>query len=118
MKRIMIVLVMLVVIGSAGVVYACSSCGCRASKGHDKDHGDHVHGASSDAKSAKKAVAPVNVGNKVCPIMGVAVNKDSATKVEYKGKVYNLCCAGCKKAFLKDPEAAIKKLSKDEAVDK
>ncbi|MCB9757452.1 MAG: TRASH domain-containing protein [Candidatus Omnitrophica bacterium] len=30
--------------------------------------------------------------------------------VEYKGKVYNLCCEMCKKDFLKDPEAAIKKL--------
>lgn len=57
---------------------------------------------------------PVNAGNKICPIMGAPVNLDNSVKVEYKGKIYNLCCMGCKGAFLQDPEAALKKLAEIE----
>ncbi|MBF0330518.1 MAG: TRASH domain-containing protein [Candidatus Omnitrophica bacterium] len=41
--------------------------------------------------------------------MNNPVTEATAVKVEYKGKVYNVCCNNCKAAFLKDPEAAIKK---------
>lgn len=64
--------------------------------------------------SAALAQEVVKVGNKICPISGEAIGEDGMTgqevTVEYKGKVYNLCCEMCKKDFLKDPEAAIKKL--------
>ncbi|MCB9772336.1 MAG: TRASH domain-containing protein [Candidatus Omnitrophica bacterium] len=40
---------------------------------------------------------------------------DEAATVEYKGKTYNLCCAMCKKDFLKNPEAAIKKMEEQES---
>ncbi len=61
------------------------------------------------AAVAEPAAAAVNVGNKVCPFMNNPVTEATAVKVEYKGKVYNVCCNNCKAAFLKDPEAAIKK---------
>lgn len=48
--------------------------------------------------------------NKICPISGEGFSHGDPVTVEYKGKAYNLCCAMCKKDFLKDPEAAIKKL--------
>ncbi len=61
----------------------------------------------------------VNVGNKFCPISGEEIGKGDmkgqAATVEYKGKIYNLCCPMCKAAFLKDPEAAIKKMEEQEA---
>ena len=64
--------------------------------------------------SAAMAADAVKVGNKICPISGEEIGEDGMAgeevTVEYKGKVYNLCCAMCKKDFLKDPEAAIKKL--------
>lgn len=61
----------------------------------------------------------VNVGNKFCPLTGEEIGQgdmgDEAATVEYKGKTYNLCCAMCKKDFLKNPEAAIKKMEEQES---
>ena len=50
------------------------------------------------------------VGNKFCLISGEKIKAGKEHKVEYKGKVYNLCCSMCEKDFKKDPEAAIEKL--------
>jgi len=56
--------------------------------------------APSPTVQAKAAV--VDVGNKVCPVMGGEVNgKDF---YEYKGKRYGLCCPMCVATFAKDPE--------------
>ena len=49
-------------------------------------------------------------GNKICPISGEKIVSGKELKIEYHGKVYNLCCSMCEKDFKKDPEAAIKKL--------
>lgn len=61
----------------------------------------------------------VNVGNKFCPISGEKIGTGDmagqAATVEYEGKIYNLCCPMCKAAFLKDPQAAIKKMEEQEA---
>ncbi|MCA9399965.1 MAG: TRASH domain-containing protein, partial [Candidatus Omnitrophica bacterium] len=47
----------------------------------------------------------VELGNKICPISGEKVGQmGEVVKVEYNGKIYNLCCPMCKKDFLKDPE--------------
>lgn len=54
----------------------------------------------------------VEVGNKICPISGDKIPApgekgtmgDEPVKVEYKGKIYNLCCAMCVKDFKKNPE--------------
>ena len=62
--------------------------------------------------------APVEIGNKICPISGEKVGEMGKVEtIEYKGKVYNLCCPMCKKDFLKDPEAAIKKLEESMAAE-
>ena len=50
------------------------------------------------------------MGNKFCPISGDKIKAGKEHKIEYKGKVYNLCCSMCEKDFKKDPEAAIEKL--------
>lgn len=65
------------------------------------------------------AADPMKVNNKFCPITGEEIGKEEGMKgqeamVEYKGKVYNLCCSMCKKNFMKDPEAAIKKMMEKE----
>ncbi|MFZ5801609.1 MAG: hypothetical protein ACOY3K_00650 [Candidatus Omnitrophota bacterium] len=45
--------------------------------------------------------AIVDVGNKLCPVLGGEVNgKDF---VVYEGKRYGLCCPMCKGVFEKDP---------------
>lgn len=50
--------------------------------------------------------------NKVCPVMGNPIDKDSPT-VEYNGKVYGFCCPGCDAKFEKSPEKYSKNLSED-----
>ena len=54
----------------------------------------------------------VEVGNKICPVSGEKVPApgekdamgDKAVKIEYKGKIYNLCCPMCIKDFKNNPE--------------
>ena len=58
-----------------------------------------------DAVQVEKAPL-VLVGNKVCPVSGTAIPVEMMGQetVDYNGKVYNLCCAGCKGLFLADPD--------------
>lgn len=52
--------------------------------------------------TGKKAAVKVN--NTVCPVSGDKVNMKNPTTVEYKGKIYNLCCPMCVPEFSKNPE--------------
>ncbi len=82
--------------------------------------GDQSSENAAGAGTAVAAVEPagtqapaeiIEVGNKLCPISHEEVDEHGKpVPVEYKGKRYNLCCKMCEKDFLKDPEAAIKKL--------
>jgi len=51
----------------------------------------------------------VNVGNKICPVSGEKIGQAGMQPAtyEYKGKIYNFCCAGCINTFKKDPEKYI-----------
>ena len=66
----------------------------------------------SFAATAKTQTGIVDVGNKICPIMGGKV--DGKTFVVYKGKRYGFCCPGCEKEFLKNPEKYIAKIKATE----
>jgi YHS domain-containing protein len=44
----------------------------------------------------------------ICPIMGMAIDKDIF--VEYKGKKVYFCCADCKDKFNAEPEKYLAKL--------
>jgi len=45
-----------------------------------------------------------------CPVSGSTFNKSEANgSIEYNGKTYYFCCAGCKEKFEKDPEKYAKK---------
>ena len=48
--------------------------------------------------------ASVNVNNTICPVTGEKVDMKDPVTVEYKGKVYNLCCPACIKDFNAEPE--------------
>ncbi len=65
-------------------------------------------GDSGTPATVKKAVA---VGNKICPVTGEKIDKDSEVTYEYKGKIYSFCCRGCIVEFSKDPEKYIEKLN-------
>jgi len=56
---------------------------------------------------------PVNVGNKICPVLGEKIDEKTKATYEYKGKIYNLCCTGCVEGFKKDPEKYIKKVEEE-----
>ena len=65
----------------------------------------------SEESAMKAQDARTNeAGNKICPISGEKIKPGKEHKVEYNGKVYNLCCSMCDKDFKKDPQAAIEKL--------
>jgi YHS domain-containing protein len=61
------------------------------------------------AFAAEKAV---DAGNKLCPISGEPVSGTSF--VEYHGKRYGLCCPGCAKMFLANPEKHIAEMEAKE----
>jgi len=67
----------------------------------------------------KQAAAPgtsqeaVNVGNKICPVSGEKIIEETKATYEYKGKVYNFCCAMCIDTFKKDPQKYIKKVEEE-----
>jgi YHS domain-containing protein len=65
-------------------------------------------GCSEEAVTRAAKKEPVNVGNKICPVMGNKINEKNKYTYEYEGKVYNLCCAGCVSAFKSSPEKYIK----------
>jgi YHS domain-containing protein len=72
--------------------------------------------AAPQAFAAKKTAQAgiVDAGNKFCPVMGGRVSgKDF---VVYQGKRYGLCCPGCDKTFLKDPEKYIANMKRQETV--
>ena len=64
--------------------------------------------------AAKKAV---EVGNKICPVLGNPVAAggvgEAAVKFEWNGKIYNFCCPMCIEEFKKDPEK-YSKIAEDE----
>ncbi|MCX5665885.1 MAG: YHS domain-containing protein [Candidatus Omnitrophica bacterium] len=58
-----------------------------------------------DAVVVKKGKeASVNVNNTICPVTGDKVDMKDPVTVEYKGKIYNLCCPACIKDFNAEPE--------------
>lgn len=65
--------------------------------------------AAQDQPAASQASAPIEVGNKICPVSGEKVGgMDKIVQYEYEGKIYNFCCAMCVKDFKKDPQKYIK----------
>ena len=63
---------------------------------------------------------PIQVNNKVCPVSGATIGEGGMAPAtyEYKGKVYNFCCAGCVEEFKKDPEKYIAIVDKESAQEK
>ncbi|MFH1190532.1 MAG: hypothetical protein V1682_07610 [Candidatus Omnitrophota bacterium] len=51
----------------------------------------------------KEDKAPVNAGNRVCPVMGTPVEPGKSLTVEHEGVLYNVCCPTCVDVFRNDP---------------
>jgi YHS domain-containing protein len=69
--------------------------------------------ALSDAKATDEVSKPQDVGNKICPVTGVKIDEKTKATFEYKGKIYNFCCAMCIGEFKKDPDKYIKKVDEE-----
>ncbi len=77
---------------------------------------DEMAGNESMMEEAAPEVgvdAPVNAGNKVCPVTGEKIENPGAYTVEYEGIEYNLCCPECKEVFLADPDKYVAKVEEE-----
>lgn len=69
--------------------------------------------AQHDAQSAAAGSKSKDVGNKICPVTGEKIDEKSKVTYEYKGRIYNFCCAACIDEFKKDPDIYIKKIENE-----
>ncbi|MEI8349560.1 MAG: YHS domain-containing protein [Candidatus Omnitrophota bacterium] len=78
------------------------------------EHNSHTY---AEAETAAQAVSKevVNVGNKICPVLGEKVGENGMEPAtyEYEGKIYNFCCTACIDEFKKDPAKYIKKIEEE-----
>ena len=70
--------------------------------------------AHNGAISRAESVESANKGE-LCPVSGEEIEKQGKYTYEYKGKVYNLCSAGCVEEFKKVPEKYIGKMNGEAA---
>lgn len=75
--------------------------------------GIHLAQAMDAQTTATDAHKAIEVGNKICPVSGEKINEKLKATYEYKGKIYNFCCAACIEEFKKDPEKYIKKIEEE-----
>lgn len=116
-KKIVVVLIAVLIVAIGKVSFAMSCCD------NDSKHSSHqqtalsksideqkITGQSGSAGTTDKAI---EVGNKICPVMGGKINEKTRVAYEYKGKIYNFCCAGCPGEFKKNPEEYIEKIEEE-----
>jgi xanthine dehydrogenase accessory factor len=65
--------------------------------------------ASGALKQSKAAPAPAAAAQATDPVCGMTVAAASGQPVRHDGTDYYFCCAGCRRAFEKDPEAYVKR---------
>lgn len=95
MKLKLVILTAAVLVGSSGYAVV------HGEEGHSEHKGSMRESAGTEVFSPDS----VEVGNKICPISGKAVDMmGEGVKYEHNGKIYNFCCAMCLKDFKKDPE--------------
>lgn len=70
---------------------------------------EHEHKGSMIEHMKEEESSAIEVGNKICPVSGGKVGAmGPAVQHEFKGKIYNFCCAGCVEPFEKDSEKYVK----------
>lgn len=93
----------LIVLGVIGLMLSINSSVVYGGmeKGSMMEH----KGSMMEEGNEKFSKDAVMVGNKICPVSKKPVDrKGDPVKVEYNGKIYNVCCKMCAKSFKKDPE--------------
>jgi len=112
-KKIFMILITGMFISGVGSLSLAMQCG-------EQDSGQQIAQSDPGQKLAAVDVATqvtskeaVNAGNKICPVSGEKIDEKFKATYEYKGKIYNFCCAMCFDAFKKDPEKYIKKVEEE-----
>lgn len=65
----------------------------------------------NDSQEAQEKSTAVDVGNKICPVLGEPIDEATKATYIYEGKIYNFCCAGCIEDFKKEPKKYIDKVN-------
>ncbi len=104
-----IIVVFMLAVTTPLAIAACSV-------GHTSAEG----GTEAVAQETVQEVTQKNteVINKICPIMGGEVGKDTAYKVEYEGNMIGFCCQGCVDKFNENPEEYLQKLEEKAEAEK
>jgi YHS domain-containing protein len=99
--------------------HCCPSHAAPAAAG-DGESAKSAKQATKKRAKADKTTATVSaenvkaVGNTHCPISGNDVaSTESGAKLVYAGHEVGLCCSGCKKKFMENAEANLKKAQED-----
>lgn len=108
--------------------YGCSSPSTDTdpksmSDGHDDhgEHGDHSMNGQSDMEKMKASLAKLSPEDAAsaeeqhfCPVTGEMLGTMGAPKkIEVNGQQVWICCDGCKKKLLADPEKYLANLKKE-----
>jgi hypothetical protein len=84
--------------------------------GDGHDHSTHDHGVGA-AKATGITAAPLDPNAKPYPLKKCVVSGEELGKMgepmrfTYKGQEIKLCCKGCEKDFLKEPEKFLQKIA-------
>lgn len=102
------------------VAFSCTIYAFAASEHNHKEYGatvveekseiivDSEHEELTKGQLPVATSSTIDVGNDICPVSGEGVfTMGDAVQFEYKGKIYNFCCAACVEIFKKDPEKYI-----------
>lgn len=83
---------------TAAALFLCAGIGAGDDAAESGDDEVKIILKEEETNTAKK------VNNIICPVSDDDIDKDTCIKVEYKGRIYNLCCKACAKHFKKYPE--------------
>jgi len=99
-------------LSSSSIVFGMS---CDSDKGGGQATCDTTCSQMTEGNQQATAApsAAINAGNKICPVLGEPIDKANKAIYEYKGKIYNFCCAGCIETFKKDPQKYIDKVNQE-----
>lgn len=111
---------LLIALGLVAVL-GLASAGCKAPADSNESHEGHDHPPAATEKPADPA-APATAAaegepaQKLCPVMGLAINKN--VYVDHEGRRVYFCCPACPEKFKAEPEKYLKKLDEQMAAGK
>ena len=57
-----------------------------------------------------------DAGNKICTVSGEKIEEETKATYEYRGKIYNFCCASCIEEFKSNQEKYIKIIEEEKKI--